>query len=165
MFPLRSYFPALVFVCALGACGSSSGSGGTGGGDGGQSSGTGGTSGGTGGSSGAFQAIAPCTNQGDYAAGSAVTFPNADNSYSPRCLKIAAGDRVSFMATAGTFEMHNLEPSRSRGNTADSPIFPRSGAEMSTSFTFEIPGLYAYYCSNHGNDSTGAVEAGVVWVE
>jgi plastocyanin len=165
---LRALLCLLVLlVTAAGACGGSSsdGTGGAGGETGGGTGGTGLVFGGTGGSAAMFMSIPPCPNESDYATGSMITFPNDDSSYRPRCLKIALNDRVTFMATTGTFQMHQLEASRARGNTAANPITSRTGAEAAASFIFGTPGFFGYYCRDHGTDRAATTEAGLIWVQ
>lgn len=147
----------------LAACGSSS-SKGSDAGDG--TGGAGGsTSGGTGGASVEFMVVQPCATEADYVEGvKTVTFPNADTSYSPKCLKVAPGDTVTFMASEGTFAMHPLEAGRRRGDTANNPITTTMGDMTSRDFTFTFSGFYGYYCGMHGDDSGGTPEAGVIWV-
>ena len=153
---------ALLF---LAACGSSSSKGNDAGDGTGGAGGTGGsTSGGTGGATVEFTVVQPCATAADYVEGKTVTFPNADTSYAPKCLKVAPGDTVTFMTSEGTFAMHPLEAARRRGDTTNNPITTTMGAMTSREFTFTFSGFYGYYCGMHGDDSDGAAEAGVIWV-
>ena len=81
--------------------------------------------------------------------------------YAPRCIRIAAGQSVTFM---GTFVAHPLSPGVSPSNltagTAGSPITRTSGSS-SASFTFNTPGVYPYFCEQHFN----AGMSGVVLVQ
>jgi plastocyanin len=155
-----------VFLFA-GGCGSSSKGSGNDGGHTGESGGAGGgdVGGGTGGTyGGAFMPVAPCDTAAAYTAGDMVTFPNGDQSYSPKCLKVHVGDAVTFTTTSGDFSMHPMEASRHRGNTADTPITSTSSG-TSRSFTFSTSGFFGYYCSVHGRLDDGTAMAGVIWVE
>jgi plastocyanin len=108
--------------------------------------------------------VQPCAAAADYVEGvNTVTFPNDDASYKPKCLKVAPGDTVTFMAGEGTFAMHPLEAARRRGDTTNNPITTTMGAMTSREFTFTFSGFYGYYCGMHGADD-GSVEAGVIWV-
>ncbi len=175
---------ALSVICLLAAaCGSttaggSGGSSGTGGsttgtggstsGTGGATTGTGGSTSGTGGSSGGFMAVAPCATEAAYTTtGTTVMFGAAAAGYMPKCLKVSAGALVTFMGGTGAndnFTMHPLEASSARGTTAGNPIATTSSG-TSKSFTFAAPGYYAYYCTIHGNDTSGGGWSGVVWVQ
>ncbi len=149
----------------LSACGSSSnpgGAGGTGAGTGGSTGGS--TGGGTGGSGAAFMAVAPCAAESDYQEGSTISFPGTNMSYAPKCLRVAVGATVTFMATGTeSFVNHSLEASRRRGNTTDNPIVTVSSG-TTREFTFSAPGFFAYYCGAHGISDMDSGEVGVVWV-
>jgi plastocyanin len=157
-------------VCQLtAACGSSSagGSGGSpGAGTGGASSG--GAGGATGGGSGSdFTAVAPCATAAAYnTTGTTVNFGAAAAGYMPKCLKVSVGATVTFAGGGGatdTFSAHPLTPSATRGTTGN-PITSTSTGTTKT-FTFPTAGYYAYYCSVHGNDTTGGGWSGVIWVQ
>lgn len=156
---------ALLGMFTSGACGGGSGKAGTGG-----NSGTGDSGGGTGGAGGAgggFMAVAPCAAASDYQSGTTIEFPNADMTYSPKCLKAAVGSSVTFMPMAGaTFSMFPLSPSQSRGNTADNAIqMTETNSGSAKSFDFGVAGFYGFYCRKAGTDDTGEGMAGVIWVE
>lgn len=102
-------------------------------------------------------ALAPC-GPDDWVTGmTAVTIPAGTFAYSPQCLQVTAGTAVTLPADA---VLHPLRSS-TRG-TAGTPIPMR--ATMNTTVTFPTPGLYPYYCENHGGDD-GIGMAGVVRVE
>jgi len=146
-----------------GAGGSTGGSGGATGGSGGSTGGSGGGTGGMGGGGAvtpAFMAVAPCSTEGDYMKN--VTTINATPvlKYSPSCVQIKKGSMITFMMD---FMLHPLKKSAMRGSTADNPIMDTATGN-STNVTFPKSGFYAFYCSIHGNDATGANMTGVIWV-
>lgn len=160
---IRSLGLVAVLGCStLLGCGGGSSKGGTGGvGDGtGGASGTGGANGST------FVAIAPCDTEAAYETGATITFPNADSSYSPKCLKVDLNATVTFMPMAGAnFAMYPLAPSAMRGNTADNPIqMVESTTATMRAFTFGVAGYYGFFCGTAGADADGSGMAGVVWV-
>lgn len=108
--------------------------------------GTGGGSGAGGGSAGC-QGYAGCTNFTD---GTAVTFPLGGNDvYVPKCLRVRAGQQVTFT-----------------GNFSDHPIKQACGPAQvsgwSSAVTFTVPGVYGYFCEDHGSQGgsgmSGAIE-------
>lgn len=80
--------------------------------------------------------------------------------YAPRCIRIAAGQTVTF---AGVFIAHPLAPGLPSNAAAGSPGNPitRTVATAPTTFTFAAAGTYPYYCENHFN----AGMSGVVQVQ
>jgi plastocyanin len=125
------------------------------------STGTGGTTGG-GGSSGSFRVVPPCDTESAYSGGDTIDFSSAATAaYNPKCLKIDAGDMVTFMGNFGT---HPLSPSTKRGDLTGSPI-THTSIGTSKAFTFAAPGYFAYFCDFHGPSDGAAGMVGVVWVE
>lgn len=117
------------------ACGSGGGSGGTGGTAG---------SGGTGGACAA--AFAECATYEDHtAAADSRTIAFVTAMYTPRCMKIKAGQMVTF---SGQFAAHPLM--QSCGPTAN---VITNGTGTSESITFATAGDYGYYCTIHGTAS------------
>jgi plastocyanin len=113
----------------------------------------------------AFQAVAPCSAEADYATGTeTVTFgffgTPAGFSYDPKCLAIDAGRSVTF---SGTFSAHPLYPSARRGTLANNPIGGVSSGDSKV-VPFPRRGFYAYYCGAHGAADDGSAMEGVVWV-
>jgi hypothetical protein len=165
---IRSLCLVALGCFSLVACGGGSskgGTGGTGSGSGGES-GTG--TGGTGGMNGSmFAAIAPCDSESAYEMGDTITFPNADFSYSPKCLKTTIGSSVAFMPMSGAnFSMYPLAPSVKRGNIPDNPIqMVESAAGGARSFAFGVSGFFGFFCGTAGVDADGSGMAGVVWVQ
>jgi plastocyanin len=160
--PIRSLCAVALGCFCLVACGGGSSKGGTGG------AGLGGEGGGTGGANGStFRAIAPCNSESDYQMGSNITFPNGDDSYSPKCLKIAMNSSVTFTPMAGAnFSTYPLAPSQFRGSTSDNPIqMVENPSTAPRSFDFGVPGFYGFFCITAGGDSDGAGMTGVVWVQ
>jgi len=109
-----------------------------------------------------FQA---CTSAAQYTANvTTIAYGGSANTYTPACLKVAAGAAVTFSpaSTSDSFVLHPLTPS-SYG-TQPSPIVTPTGGAASATFTFPTPGFYAFFCGVHGSDA-GAGMAGVIWVE
>lgn len=102
-----------------------------------------------------FRALAPCNTESAYTSvGTAVSIVGFG--YSPACLRVTAGARVSIEAE--TF--HPLAASTL--GTSPSPI--PSNAPATATYSFPNPGFYPYYCSNHGTNA-GDGMAGVIWVQ
>lgn len=81
--------------------------------------------------------------------------------YAPRCLRVAAGQAVTF---AGTFASHPLQAGTVVGSVATpaagSPI-PTTATGTTATATFTTTGTFPYYCTIHG---VGGMN-GVVYVE
>jgi plastocyanin len=79
--------------------------------------------------------------------------------YTPKCLRIAPGQTVTF---SGDFSFHPIVGGEIVGNSKVpdglSPITPSSGGNMKD-VTFPTDGAFPYYCNNHGTtaDMFGAV--------
>ena len=91
---------------------------------------------------------------------SAVTGPQkvsiAGRAYAPKCLKVAVGSEVTIEAATS----HVLQ-----GVGTDNPIYDElGGAVAPKTVTFTKPGVYGYYCMQHGDD-TGQGMAGAILVE
>ena len=71
--------------------------------------------------------------------------------YQPKCLRIRAGQQAQFI---GTFTNHPL-------HGACGGTIPRVTNGTSRVVTFNTPGRYGYYCTNHGNP-TGVGMAGLI---
>lgn len=102
-------------------------------------------------------AFAGCAAYDDFSAAGAqreVTFASLE--YSPRCMKIAAGQSVTF---TGSFSMHPLE--QACGPASE---IARTTSGTTGSFRFDTPGEYGYFCTRHGT-ATGTGMAGSVRVE
>ena len=111
-----------------------------------------------------FMPLLPCNTADVYTTGNTIAYGGPNLIYAPQCLKIAAGEQVTFvpMTSADTFVLHPLNHSQ-RG-TLPSPINQTLTGSMAT-FTFPTPGFYAYYCEVHGAADDGHFMAGVIWVE
>jgi plastocyanin len=111
--------------------------------------GTGGSGSGSGGSTGAGGMVNGCDpgatmlTTGD----ATITFPTtaAPMQYSPACVKIKAGSKVTWN---GDFSMHPL--------TGSAPIMDTMSG-MSASFTFPTAGTFAFNCQFHATIMLGAV--------
>jgi len=157
---------------AAGAGGTVTGGGGSGGvaGAGGSSTGAGGgDAGGAGGAGGAtqipFMAVNPCNSEDAYTtAGDTIAYGGPNLTFTPKCLKVAAGSQVTFVpaTSSDSFSGHPLMHSL-RG-TLPSPITETTTGAMKT-FTLATPGFYAYYCEFHGSADDGNFMAGVIWVQ
>ncbi len=131
--------------------GGSGGAGGAGGGSGGGAGGVGGGSGTAGGTAGC-PGYANCTN---FTAGTSIDFGGGNDRYVPKCLRLTAGQAVTFMGNFNNHPMHQ----------ACGPVAQALGATSGTNaqFTLTVPGVYGFYCSQHG-DSTGTGMAGAIEV-
>ena len=106
-----------------------------------------------------------CTSPGQYTTNvTTIAYGGSTFTYTPACLKVAAGTAVTFSPASATdsFALHPL--TASTYGTQPSPIVTPTGAAASATFTFTTPGFYAYYCAFHGSDA-GLGMSGVVWVE
>jgi plastocyanin len=108
----------------------------------------------SGGDAGAFTAIAPCTTVSSYMTGATTIMTTANFTYSPACLKVAAGSSVTIQASA----VHPL--SGLTTGTANNPI-PAGGKTADQMVTFTTPGFYPFHCDVH----FGIGMSGVVWVQ
>jgi plastocyanin len=75
--------------------------------------------------------------------------------YTPKCLKIASGQSVTF---AGSFGSHPLHQACGPASEITS-----TSAGNSATFMLDVPGEYGFYCSVHGNP-TGSGMAGSIQV-
>jgi len=143
-----------------GAGGAATGAGGAGG-----AGGAAGATGAGGVGAAAFVAVNPCNSEDAYTtAGTTIAYGGIDLTYTPKCLKVAAGSQVTFVpaTSSDSFSGHPLMHSL-RG-TLPSPITETNSGAMKT-FTFPTPGFYAYYCEFHGFNDDGNFMAGVIWVQ
>ena len=115
----------------------------------------GGASGGAGGGSGGdpgCPGFAGCTSFVEPASAD-VTFPNGNMTYSPKCMRVHFGQRVTF---TGSFSNHPL--TQACGPAA--VLAP--GLGQTAQFMFTATGTYGYYCAMHGAPSgagmSGAIE-------
>jgi plastocyanin len=133
------------------------------GGGAGGGSGTGGASSGGGAAAGGgfvdtgCPGFASCVTFTDATAAGAsreIQFPNASETYAPDCLRIQAGQTVTF---SGAFGSHPLQQE----------CGPAAGVLQASSgngaaFQLTVPGTYGYYCTQHGSPSgsgmAGAIE-------
>ncbi|MBI5546173.1 MAG: hypothetical protein HY901_19965 [Deltaproteobacteria bacterium] len=110
-----------------------------------------------GGNSGCAAAFAGCADYLD------ATGPSADRTvsftccqYTPKCLKIAVGQSVTF---SGPFGFHPVK--QACGST---PVIASTSSGSSASFVFGTPGEFGFFCPLHGSaDGTGM--AGSILVE
>jgi plastocyanin len=98
--------------------------------------------------------FAGCTNYTDAtAAGANRTISFACCQYTPKCLKIAAGQSVTF---SGSFGSHPL-------NQACGPAQVIVGASAANaSFPFDLPGEYGFYCGVHGTVAGGGMAGSIL---
>lgn len=106
----------------------------------------GGAGGGT--ASGGCPGYAGCNTFTD---GTTITFPNVNDTYSPKCLRVRVGQQVTF---SGDLADHPLQQSCGPAANAIS-----GGATA----TFTVPGVYGYWCTDHGS-SGGSGMAGAIEV-
>jgi plastocyanin len=108
----------------------------------------------TGGDAAAFTAIAPCASTSDYVTGMTAITTLVTLRYSPQCLKVTAGTRVSIQATSA----HPLAGLATGSANNPIPAGPNTADQM---VTFATAGFYPYKCNIHG----GIGMTGVVWVQ
>ena len=138
----------LLFVACLPQVGPPVDGGSPGGGD--ADAGAGGGAGGAGGGTAnpGCPGYAGCSTFTD---GTTVTFPNLNDTYSPRCLRVRAGQQVTF---SGDLTDHPLQQ-------ACGPVANAITGSAATTFT--VPGVYGYWCTDHGS-SGGSGMAGAIEV-
>jgi plastocyanin len=104
---------------------------------------------------------AECKEQDFVDSGDAqVTVEFQGSSYTPACLKVRRGTKITIPASA----KHPLQASVDFEGIAN-PIRSADG-DRSADFTFtaEIPGFFGYYCTRHGDPETGEGMGGLIWV-
>ncbi|MGC4119660.1 MAG: hypothetical protein QM765_34835 [Myxococcales bacterium] len=101
-------------------------------------------------------AFAGCTTYQDATAGGPQTISFAPVAYSPKCLKVAAGQTVTF---SGSFSFHPLSQA-----CGPADVITDTSSGTSKSFVFAEPGTYGYYCTAHGS-AAGSGMAGSILVE
>ena len=87
--------------------------------------------------------------------------------YSPKCLKIVLKEEVpnevrnevSISASLG----HPLQAIKNLSMQPDNPFFAENSSTTTLQKKFKEPGVYGYFCTNHG-DSDGSGMAGAIWV-
>jgi plastocyanin len=117
-------------------------------------SGSGGGGSGGGGSGAVFVSINPCTAASVYVTGMTTIQATDTFEYSPACLKVTAGTKVTIQAS----DTHPL--SGLATGSANNPI-PTGGKTVDQMVTFTAPGFYPFHCDVHA--AIGM--KGVVWVE
>jgi plastocyanin len=78
------------------------------------------------------------------------------NQYSPPCMKIKAGQSVTWSSADGrgqAFASHPLEPA---GGSANSPITLLDQGDAGT-FTFPAAGIFGFECAMHSRSMFGAI--------
>lgn len=76
------------------------------------------------------------------------------NTYAPKCLKIKAGQTVTF---DGDFTVHPLAHACGPAET-----IPNVTTGTSEAVTFETSGNYGYFCTRHGNPAGGGMAGRIV---
>jgi plastocyanin len=74
-----------------------------------------------------------------------INFPVAGLKYSPACIKVTAGTKVTFM---GDFSSHPLAGGADGTLDANSPI-TRTSSGVTATYTIANAGSYGYYCEFH----------------
>ncbi len=88
-----------------------------------------------------------------------INFPGATLMYSPACIRIHAGQTVTFDADSGsTFANHPLRPGDGATRTTQTGT-PITNVDTGTTmtFTFPDPGTWGYYCNFHAPSMAGAI--------
>ncbi len=86
-----------------------------------------------------------------------ITFRNY--AYEPKCLSVKVGTKLTFVAgTDGDFLIHPLVQA-----CGPAPVLDFRDAGTTASFVPTVPGVYGYYCLDHGNP-VGAAMSGAVQV-
>lgn len=79
--------------------------------------------------------------------------------YTPKCLHIRVGAAVTIQASN-----HHPLSAMPDVDGAANPFAQATPFVAPATQVFSQPGLYGYFCENHG-DSSGAGMAGVIWVD
>lgn len=158
---MRRAFLVLASCAWLAACGSSSGNN-NGGGDAGGGADANTPDGGGGGDAGAPDAagfplcngnFAGCNTYDDQTASAAVTITFASFAYTPKCVQIRSGTKVTW---SGDFSSHPLA-----GACGPAAVI-QNASSTNAEFTFVGNGVYGYYCGFHGgtggNGMSGAIK-------
>jgi plastocyanin len=100
-----------------------------------------------------FMALDPCPQEGSYVtAPLTISFFAGPNGYSPSCLMVPKGTKVTFI---GDFGSHPLRPRA--GGTGGAPSLT-ANAGSNGEFTFNEAGFFPYTCNIHPS------MIGVIWV-
>jgi plastocyanin len=154
--------------------GSSGSTGGSSGSTGGSSGSTGGSSGSTGGTSGtvtpAFKAVNPCPMESSYVKGMTTITAGPALAFSPKCLQVKKGTKVTFTVSAGGMfgpaGAHTLAPSMTRTDPGNPIPDMKTGSTIDV--TFDKSGFFGYFCPTHdaadSDSASGTTMNGVVWV-
>jgi len=81
-------------------------------------------------------------------------------SYTPRCLKVVRGTVVTIRAA----EFHPVQAMPPVAGAANPFFDPNGGSTVDVTRTMNTPGIYGYFCTNHG-DETGQGMSGAIFVE
>ena len=108
----------------------------------------------------ALQHLSGCSDSDFVTVPTGSTIETRGSAYSPKCLKIAVGSKVSI---AGS-NIHPLQGIEGASDGPVNPIFDDLGAHISkTEFTFDSIGEFGFYCVAHGTAS-GTGMAGSILV-
>ena len=100
----------------------------------------------------------PCQNQDFVLMKSPVVIKTVGRSYSPRCVKVKAGSQITIQAS----DMHPLGVMAPFNSTANP--FANGNFTSDQTRTVTSPGVFGFFCTNHG-DVSGNGMAGMVTVE
>jgi plastocyanin len=90
-----------------------------------------------------------------------IQFPVGGLQYSPKCIRVKAGQAVKWTAAGGaTFADH---PLRHAPTNPDGSKIPDQSTGTTFTETFTVTGFYGYYCNVHG-DPSGAGMSGAIEV-
>jgi plastocyanin len=90
----------------------------------------------------------------------AIAIAQAGLTYTPRCMIVAAGQRVRWEGNLGAHPLAPGHPDDGSAGSADNPIEPKGSGSVAE-FAFERPGTFPYHCTLHAFGA-GQGMAGVV---
>lgn len=76
--------------------------------------------------------------------------------YTPPCMKIKAGQAVTWFSADGKGHAFGSHPLEASGGDANSPITLLDDGDVGT-FTFPTAGIFGFYCAMHSQDMFGAI--------
>ncbi len=91
------------------------------------------------------------------AAGRTITFTTrVVNQYAPPCMKIKAGQAVTWSSADGKLHAFGSHPLEASGGDANNPITLLDDGDVGT-FTFPKAGIFGFHCTMHPLNMFGAI--------